>query len=122
MPFVEVLWKPEQLDEPALVRLCDALPMIVATVMQKYDPDHVVLPSMVDLRVGLVGPHDRISPALYITVLARTEPLRDRNRLAIVGRITTDVQRRGAPPDTLVELVLTNRVSLYEYDEGGDDV
>lgn len=115
MPFVEVVWKPKHLSSQALVSLCDELPAIVARTLTVHDPAHLVTAAMVDVRVMTVGPYDRINPHLYVTVLARTEPGRDAHKLTIVGKISEALRRLGSPPDTLVELVLTNRVSLYDY-------
>jgi len=120
MPFVEVIWKPDRLSVDALGAICAELPGIVAESFTLHDPDpaHVVTALMVDLRVIPIGPHDRINPAMYITVLARTEPARDAKKMAIVGEIAAGIRPLGSPDDTLVELVLTNRVSLYEYRGG----
>lgn len=118
MPFVEVIWKPDQISADALVRLCDQLPTIVAAAVTLHDPAHPVTAAMVDVRVATVGPHDRINPELYVTVLARSEPERDAHKVAIVKEITEALRRLGPPPETLVELVLTNRVSLYDYGGG----
>jgi hypothetical protein len=118
MPFVEIIWKPDHLSGPALSHLCDRLPTIVAEALTRHDPSHLVTPEMVDLRVSPVGLHDRINPDLYVTVLARTEPARDTHKVEIVDEIFHAVRRFDPPDDTLVELVLTNRVSLYEYGDG----
>lgn len=115
MPYVEILWKPEQLDESLLEGLCIRLQQAVGAALTQHDPDHPVTPEMVDVRVGLVGPHDRIGPDLYVTVLARTEPARDAGKAELVVAITEAVHDLGVPEDTLVELVLTNRVSTYDY-------
>lgn len=115
MPYVDILWKPEQLDERLLKSLCIQLQQAVGAAFTQYDPSHPVTPDMVDVRVGLVGPYDRIGPALYVTVLARTEPARDASRAELVAAITEAVHDHGVPEDTLVELVLTNRVSTYKY-------
>ena len=115
MPFVEVIWKPDHFSSQALAGLCDVLPEIVAGSMTRFDAAHLVTAAMVDVRVSTVGQYDRINPDLYVTVLARSEPARDTHKIAIVGEISEAVRRLGSPPDTMVELVLTNRVSLYDY-------
>jgi len=118
MPFVDITWDPDRLDAPGLVRLRDELPSIVATALTTHDPGHLVTAAMVDIRVTSVGEYDRINRDLYVTVLARTEPGRDAHKLAIVRRISDAAMQLGAPAGTMVELVLTNRVSMYDY---GDD-
>jgi hypothetical protein len=118
MPFVEVIWKPDCLNELQLVKLCKALPDIVGSALTLHDPAHLVTAAMVDVRVSTPGPYDRINPHLYVTVLARSEPDREIHKLSIVSEIGCGVHRIGSPPDTLVELVLTNRVSLYNYGDG----
>jgi len=118
VPYVNVLWKPEHLAEPALDHLCERLQGVVAEALTDHDPDHLVSAPMVDVRVGTVGPHDRIGPDLYVTVLARSEAERDARRWEIVAAITEAVRRLGVPDDTLVEFILTNRSSIYDYGDG----
>lgn len=115
MPYVDVLWKPDRLAADVLQALVDVLCEVVGETLTAADPEHVVKPGMVDVRVSTVGPHDRIGPDLYITVLARTEPARDRHRVRIAEQITAGVLALDVPSDTLVELVLTNRTSVYDY-------
>ncbi len=115
MPFVEVMWDPDHFPADGLLRLRDELPSIVARALTTRDPAHLVDPAMVDVRIIGVGPYDRINRSLYVTVLARTEPDRDTHKLAIVRDITDAVLGHGCPLDTLVELILTNRVSVYDY-------
>jgi hypothetical protein len=117
MPFVEVIWKPDRMSTSRLKALCDELPGVVAETFTTHDPAHLVTEAMVDLRVTTVGPYDRVNPDLYVTVLARTEPARDAGKTEIVRGITEAVRRLEVPADVLVELVLTNRVSLYDYGE-----
>lgn len=62
-----------------------------------------------------VGALDLIGPDLLVTVLARREEARVREQQKVVERITHDLQACGPPPDTMVELVLTNRASVYRY-------
>ena len=118
MPFVDITWDPARLTADGLVRLRDNLPSIVARALTSHDPGHLVTGAMVDIRVTTSGLYDRLNRDLYVTVLARTEPERDINKLAIVRQISDAVRSLGAPTGTMVELVLTNRVSVYDYGDG----
>ena len=72
---------------------------------------------MVDVRVIEVGPLDRVRPNLLVTILARQEPARERHKHEIVDALTASVTAIFPDVDAMVELVLTNRVSTYEYPE-----
>lgn len=115
MPFVEILWKSDQVSRDNVVRLRDGARVIIARRFTEVDPEHVVTPAMVDVRVSRVGELDLIGPDLFVTILARTEDARMRGRDDLIGRITADIEALGSPPATMVELVLTNRASVYRY-------
>ena len=119
MPFVRVLWKESMFDSDDLARLASSLPGIVARTFSEFDPDHVVGPEMVDVRVEAVGRFDVLHTNMLVTVLARSEEARRRCRRGIVEDVTRGVQDVGCPPDTMVELVLTDRTSTYEYRKAG---
>jgi len=114
MPLVEILHH-RDVPADALVSLRDALQNDVAEVIGRYDQAHELTSAMVDLRVIEVGPLDRVRPQLLVTVLARDEPERSRQRMAIIAALTETVTAIFPDTDAMVELVLTNRVSIYEY-------
>jgi hypothetical protein len=114
MPFVDILWKPALLPAPRLRALCEHLPVVVTESIQQFDPHHRLTAQMVDLRVHEVGPYDKITPDIYVTVLARTEPAREEHQHAIVLAMA---ERLSAtlPPSPLVELVLTRHATSWNY-------
>ena len=117
MPFVDILWKPSVVAEEQVIAVRDAVRATVASTLTAYDPQHLVTEAMVDVRVQPVGALDAIGPDLYVTVYAREEPARDANKLVVIERITKAARDASCPPDTMVELVLTNRSSVYDYND-----
>lgn len=115
MPYVRVLWKPSEFGEVDLVRLRDSLPNVVGNALEGSDPDHTVTEEMVDVRIEPVGPLDLLHPAMLITVFARHETARHDARDRILEQITRAIEAVGCPPNTMIELVLTVRTSVYEY-------
>jgi phenylpyruvate tautomerase PptA (4-oxalocrotonate tautomerase family) len=115
MPYVQVLWKRDLLPEADLHEVTNATREFVAEAITSVDPSHPVAVEMVDLKVVIVERYDLIGPDLYVTVLARSEPEREENKAEIIDHITDGIASTSAPRNTLVELVLTNRVSRYDY-------
>lgn len=114
MPFVEILHH-SHVEEHTVVAIRNALHRSVGLVLERVDPDHAVTPAMVDLRCIPVGPLDIVRPDLLITVLARTEPDRHAHRETIADDLAQVVLEAAPGLDIIVELVLTNRTSTYEY-------
>lgn len=114
MPFVEILYG-EGVEEETVVAVRDALHRAVGPVFERADPDHTVTPGMVDLRCIPVGPLDLVRPHLLITVLARTEPARHTQREGIADQLAMVVGEAAPGLDVMLEVVLANRTSTYEY-------
>jgi len=115
MPYVRVLWKPTYLARDGLLRLRDALPALVADALESSDPRNTVTVEMVDVRVEQVGPFDLVHPDMLITVFARHERARHESRDRITEQITGAIEAVGCPANTMIELVLTDRSSTYQY-------
>lgn len=91
----------------------DLLRSAAAEALTGVDPDHIVTPAMVDVRVMEVGPLDVVRASLFVTLLARHEPQRAQRADRIVAEIQ-DVASSEVP-DTVVELVLTDHASSFDY-------
>ena len=114
MPFVEILHR-RTIDEVQLVAIRNALHHGVASVIGRHDPAHQLTPAMVDLRVIETGPLDQLRTDMLVTVLARNEPAREDHKRSIVAELTEIVTGIVPDADVMIELVLTNRTSIYEY-------
>ena len=115
MPFVEVLRKDDRVNDQVLKELVPNLTLVVADVLSRLAPSHVVTPEMVDVVVRSVGPLDCVHPDLLVTVLARHEPDRDDKAERIIQEITAAVNECVGGVVAMVELVLTNRTSVFAY-------
>jgi hypothetical protein len=116
MPFVRILWKPDTLDEAGLTKLRDASPGIVGDALHSFDPANVVRQDMVDVRIEVVGQLDLVHPDLLISVYARYEEARSASRHRIIDRLTRSFVALGVPRRSMIELVLSERVSTFEYE------
>ena len=114
MPFVEILYR-SHVGEATVVAVRDHLHQAVGSMFEEFDPDHVVTPAMVDVRCIPVGRLDAVRPDLLVTVLAREEPARHANRYEIARRLATLTRELAPDLDVMLEVVLTNRASTYEY-------
>jgi hypothetical protein len=114
MPFVEILYG-THVDEATVVAVRDCLHQTVGPVFEEFDPDHVVTPAMVDIRCIEVGDLDVVRPDVLVTVLAREEPARHAKRYEIAGRLTVLACELAPDLDVMLEVVLTNRTSTYNY-------
>ena len=114
MPFVEILYHPH-VDEAIVVAVRDRLHQVVGSMFEEFDPDHVVTPAMVDVRCIPVGRLDAVRPELLVTVLAREEPARHANRYEIARRLASLTLELAPDLDIMLEVVLTERASTYDY-------
>jgi hypothetical protein len=114
VPFIEILYRAE-VDEDVVVAIRDALHRAVGVAFEDADPDHPVTAAMVDLRCIAVGPLDVVRPDVLITVLARTEPARHARRSVIAEQLARVVGEVAPDLDVMLEIVLTDRTSAYEY-------
>jgi hypothetical protein len=102
-------------DEATVVALRDRLHQAVGSVFEEFDPDHVVTPAMVDVRCIQAGALDKVRPDLVITVLGREEPARHASRYEIASQLAMFMREMAPGLDILLEVVLTNRASTYDY-------
>lgn len=116
MPVVELHWKEDVVAVSMLLEIRDAVRVIVAESLVRVDPVHLVEPWMVDVRLTPVGPYDLVGPDLYVTIMTRVTHQREANKVALVNDIDGRLRRLALPDDTLVELLLSNRASTYDYD------
>lgn len=114
MPFVEILYRPH-VGDTTLTEIRDRLHQAVGGVFEEFDPDHVVTPAMVDVRCIEVGRLDVVRPDVLVTVLAREEPARHANRYEIARRLAALAGESAPDLDVMLEVVLTNRTSAYDY-------
>lgn len=115
MPFVEVFWRVGALTEETIAALVEPLAEMVARGLETVDPSHCVTPAMVDLRCCEIGPLDRVRSDLFITVLARREPARSVAASDLVLGWAAEVAERTGLGDVVVELVLTDHHSSFDY-------
>jgi hypothetical protein len=119
VPFVELRWDQQRLPKSIIIAVRDAVRPLLAEALTKADPDHVVTPVMVDVALRPYGEDDIIAPPAYVTMLARHESGRHRQRHHVVTAIFEGLVAAGAPPEVMVELVLTQRSSNYRYAQSG---
>jgi len=108
-----MLWKPQYLEREQIVRVRDVLRSVAATALTGVDPDHLVTPAMIDVRVLEVGPLDVIRAPLFVTLLARHEPQRVQGSGRVVAAIRDAVS--SEVPDVVVEFVLTAHTTSFDY-------
>jgi hypothetical protein len=113
MPFVHLRWRPTAFEEAEVIGIRDAIIPAVARLLTEADPAHLVTDAMVDVRVEEIGPLDRIRGNLFVTLLARDEPDRQAARSSILAELAA--QLRQSTDDVVVELVLTQHASSFDY-------
>jgi len=117
MPLVELMWRPDRVDEATAVRVRDAVCRQVASAFSQFDPRHEVTLDMVDARLRMIGPLDVLHRDLLVSVLARDERRRRRHSRSIAALVTEAVEREAPGVDAMVEVILNQRTSLYVYEE-----
>lgn len=115
MPFIHLRWRPSSFAEADIVVIRDMIGPAVAGLLTEADPDHQVTAAMVDVAVEPIGPLDRIRGDLFVTVLARDEPQRQAARNTIPAALARQLQSAAA--DVVVELVLTQHTSSFDYSQ-----
>jgi hypothetical protein len=115
MPFLQILWDPEQIGEDRIVRVRDLLMDAVGPALMAVDPQHIVNSAMVDARLVAIGPLDRIRAPLFVTLFARTETDRVAGSATIIEGLTAAVAGAIDASSTVVELVLTDHHSSFDY-------
>jgi hypothetical protein len=115
MPFLQILWDPEQIGEDRIVRVRDLLTDAVGPALMAVDPRHVVNSAMVDARLVAIGPLDRIRAPLFVTLFARTEADRVAGSAAIIELLSAAAAEAIDAASTVVELVLTDHHSSFDY-------
>jgi hypothetical protein len=115
MPFVSILWDPEQVSQAQLAEVRDALVATAGPALMAADPQHIVNERMIDVKVTAIGPLDRVRSALFITVHARYEPLRASGAANVVAQLLAATSEAAPSALPVVELVLTNHVSSLDY-------
>jgi hypothetical protein len=117
VPFVELRYHADRFRDAEIASLIDALVTEIAAAFSELAPPHRVTAQMIDVVVQAVGPLDRMHPDILITVLARREPARLAAAALIVARLTQVAEAAAWPRMPMVELVLTQHISTFNYRE-----
>lgn len=115
MPFVQIYRRPERVDAVRALSIARTSCTSLATALMRYDSAHVVRPAMVDVKVLDIGELDIIRCDLFVSCFARTEPARHAHRREIVDAVRTALLSVGLGPDDVVELLLTDHTSSFDY-------
>lgn len=115
MPFLQIFWDSERLDGERIVEVRDRLLAEVGPVLMTADPDHVVNQAMIDVRLVAIGPLDRIRGDVFVTLFARDESARRIGSARVVEQLRAVVVSAMGGGDAVVELVLTNHYSSFDY-------
>lgn len=115
MPFLDIFYRSEAVEESRLPAIRDAIRASVSESLTRHDPEHPVTPEMVDARLTPTGPLDVLNVDMLVSIRARSEPARHAARNQILAAVESGTDPIGVPPDTMIELILTDRSSVYQY-------